>query len=90
MGVRHVGELFKEQPGVSIAEVIRVAQLFPRFVGEDDNRMLMGEVSEMELSVVLHSFQKDKSPGPDGWPIEFFLGFFELIGGDLLKVVEES
>ena len=44
----------------------------------------------MELFVVLHSFQKDKSPGPDGWPIEFFLGFFYLIGGDLLKVVEES
>ena len=26
----------------------------------------------------------------NGWPTEFYLGFFELIGDDLLKVVEES
>jgi hypothetical protein len=51
-----------------------MAQLFPRFVDEEDNRLLMEEVSEEELKEVLHSFQKDKSPGPDGWTIEFFLG----------------
>ena len=50
----------------------------------------MGEVTEVELSAVLHSFQKEKSPGPDGWPIEFFLGFLDLVGCDLLAVVEES
>jgi retron-type reverse transcriptase len=38
----------------------------------------------------MQSFQKDKIPGPDGWNIEFYLGFFELIGKDILKVVEES
>ena len=52
--------------------------------------MLMGEVSMEELSRVLQSFQKDKSPGPDGWPIEFFLGFFDFFGEELLSVVEES
>jgi len=90
MGVKHFEDLFKAPPGVSIAEILRVAQFFPRFVGEDENKMLMGEVSEMELSVVMNSFQKDKSPGPDGWPIEFFLGFHDLFGGELLAVVEES
>jgi hypothetical protein len=39
---------------------------------------------------VLHSFQKGKSLGPDGWPIEFYLGCFDILGTDLLKVVEES
>ena len=43
-----------------------------------------------ELKETLHSFQKDKSPGPDGWPIEFYLGFFDILGEDLLEVVEES
>jgi hypothetical protein len=37
----------------------------------------------------MKSFQKGKSPGPDGWSIEFFLGFFDLLGNDILKVVEE-
>jgi hypothetical protein len=35
-------------------------------------------------------FQKHKSPGPDSWSIEFYLGFFELIGKDILKVIEET
>jgi len=52
--------------------------------------MLMEEVRKSELEEVLHSFQKDKSPGPDGWPVEFYLGLLELLGEDLLKVVEES
>ena len=90
LGVRYFGDLFSAQPGANIAEVIRVAQLFPRFVDEEENRSLMGEVSMEELSRVLHSFQKDKSLGLDGWPVEFFLGFFEFFGEELLSVVEES
>lgn len=50
----------------------------------------MVEISENELKEVLHSFHKDKSPGPDGCPIEFCLGFYDLIGGDLLRMVKES
>jgi hypothetical protein len=45
---------------------------------------------EEELKEVLHSFQKDKIPGPDGWTIEFFIGLYELIGTNILRVVEES
>lgn len=52
--------------------------------------MLMLEVSKGELIEVLYSFQRDKSLGPDGWPIEVYMGFYELLGGDLLWVVEES
>ena len=51
---------------------------------------LMAEVSKQELLVVMHSFQKGKSLGPDGWPIKFYLGFFDLLGNDILKVVKES
>jgi len=57
-----------------------MAQLFPRFVDEEDNIILMEEVSEEELKEVLHSFQKDKSRGPNGWTIEFFLGLYDIMG----------
>ena len=30
----------------------------------------------------------DKSPGLDGWPLECFLDLFEVVGNDLLGVVE--
>jgi len=35
-------------------------------------------------------FKKEKSPGPDGWTSEFFIFFFDLLGEDLLAMVEES
>ena len=65
--VEHFQTLYKTLAQASIAEVIRVAELFPRFVEEEDNLALMEEVTEEELKVVLQSFQKDKSPGPNGW-----------------------
>ena len=69
---------------------MQVAQVFPRFVGEEENNSLLEEVSEEELKVALQSFQKDKSPGPDGWTIEFFIDLYDLLGADILKVVEDS
>jgi len=89
-GVTHFQNLFRAPQQANIAEVIRVAQMFPRFVDEDDNRDLMKAISEEELKEVLGSFQKDKSPGPDGWTIEFFLDLYEFLGSDLMAVIEDS
>jgi hypothetical protein len=57
---------------------------------EEGNRDIYAEVTESELKDTLQSFQKDKIPGPTGWSIQFYLGFFNLIGDDILKVIEES
>ena len=51
---------------------------------------LMEEVSEEELKATLLSFQKDKSPYPDRWTVEFFLAGYDIIGPDLLLLVEET
>jgi len=49
----------------------------------------MQEVSIEELEATLKWFNKDESPGLDGWTIEFYLVFFELIGTNLLWIIEE-
>ena len=67
-----------------------MAQMFPHFVDEGGNRDLMREVIEEELKKVMGSFQKDKIPGPDGWPIDFFLDLYDILGKDLLQVIEDS
>jgi len=90
IGVSHFQNLFKASNVANIEEVVRMAQLFPSFVNEEDNQMLCAEVSEEELKEALLSFQKDKSPGPDGWTIEFLLELYEFLGNDILKVVEDS
>lgn len=47
-------------------------------------------ITLQELKTTLNQCAKDKNLGPDGWTIEFFMGFFYLIGEYFLKVVEES
>ena len=42
-----------------------------------------------KLESTLKWFKKDKSLGLDGWSIEFYLPYFDTLGMDLLKVVEE-
>jgi hypothetical protein len=43
-----------------------------------------------EIKDIIFHFKKEKSPGPDGWTVEFFTYFFDLVGEDLLEMVEES
>jgi len=90
LGKTHLQNLFQAPNETNITEIICTTRYFPQFVNEDTSRTLMEEVSEDELKVVLHSFQKSKSLGPDGWNIEFFLEFYNLLGKDLLSVVEET
>jgi hypothetical protein len=90
----HIGKdyfqsLFKANQRVSMADIVRMALFFPRFVGKDENIFLIEEVTEEELKEVLHNFQKDEIPGPNGWTIEFLIGLYQLIGADILLVLEK-
>lgn len=50
----------------------------------------MMPVSEGTIFDTLKSFKRDKSPGLDGWIVEFYLSFFDLMGNALTEVVEET
>jgi hypothetical protein len=67
-----------------------VASLFTHTVTEEDALFLDNPCTLQEISVALKSFSKDKSPGPDGWTVEFYLHFFDLVGPDLLELVEDN
>ena len=82
--------LFKADQQATIVKVIQISQLFPESITEEDNLELMEEILEEELKATLNSFQKDKSPGPEGWTMEFFLTAYDTISHDLLKLVEET
>ena len=51
---------------------------------------LLGEVTLGEIDLALKSFKKDRSPGPDGWPVEFYLFFFDLLGEELVSAVDST
>ena len=56
IGIFFFQELYKVENKATIEEVIWMAQYFPRFTNEEDNRMLMEKVTLEELKDVINSF----------------------------------
>eukprot|EP00253_Pinus_taeda_P021761 PITA_21761 len=90
LGQRHFQRLFSDSGEATIGEVMRTTQCFPSFFEEDEAEELSVPVSKDEVEAAMKNMGKDKSPGPDGWTIELFLYFFDLIGSENTEVVEES
>jgi hypothetical protein len=87
---RFFNTFFQDTGQNTIEDQIATVRLYPRLVTEEEVINLEKPCSSEELLEVLKGFSKDKSPGPDGWTVEFFLHFFDLVGKDLLDAVEES
>lgn len=64
--------------------------LLPEMFDERANEEFLKPITEEELLETIKNFKKEKSPGPDGWPIEFFSHFYELFKNDMLRMVEAS
>jgi hypothetical protein len=71
-------------------EKMEVTNLFKKMIQAEDLISLLKPVTTEEIKKVLDLFKRDKSPGPDGWTVEFFSSFFDLVSEDLVQVVEES
>ena len=89
LATSHFKQVYQAPPNATLVEVIRVAQLFPRFVDQEDAMDLNREVTLGELEATLKWFKRDNSPGPDSWSVEFYLVFFYILGEFLLKFIEE-
>lgn len=59
-------------------------------LSDTERQKLEKEISLEELGRAVKSFKKNKVPGIDGLPIEFYDLFWDLVGGDLLDVYNES
>ena len=55
----------------------------PKLTSEDREKM-EGPLSLEECRKVLDTFKSDKTPGEDGFTVEFYKTFFDLIGQDLV------
>ena len=81
---------YKAQGDLSIISQMDLIQKYPRMFDEVDGHKLYDPVTLKEIHNTLKGFEHSKSPGPDGWTVDFFLHFFDLIGPELLAMVEES
>jgi hypothetical protein len=82
--------VFKAQKNIAITDQLDILRNYPRMFSEEEGVRLAEPVTLEELLKTLKGFKVSKSPGPDGWTVEFFLSFFDLLGIELLDMVEES
>ena len=57
---------------------------------DEDRDNLEGPLTYDECRKSLETFQNDKAPGEDGFTVEFYKYFFDLLGNDLLASLNEA
>eukprot|EP00253_Pinus_taeda_P036032 PITA_36032 len=62
-------------------------QHLPKGISQEMNDNLNQEITEEEIRKVIWTLQPDKSPGPDGFPINFYRDHWHLIKKDLAKML---
>ena len=71
-------------------EIVKSVGYFPTDIFEEENEELIKPVTLQEIKSILTLSKNDKSPSPNGLPIEFYWEFFDVMGMGLLRVIEDS
>jgi hypothetical protein len=82
--------MFKARDNLAIINQLAILRNYLRLFYEEEGSSIADPISLDEVQKNLKGFKCSKIPGPDAWTIEFFLAFFDLVGNELLEVVEES
>jgi hypothetical protein len=85
--VNYYKDFYKAPTVLSPFEQLNVMEFYPQMLNEEEADSLFIPVTLEEVKAVLFAFKKEKSPGPDGWTVELFTFFFDLVGEDLLAIV---
>ncbi|XP_048636569.1 uncharacterized protein LOC125609299 [Brassica napus] len=86
---RFFSEFLNQIPGsYQGASVEELQSLFGFRCTAEDCRLLESEVTEEEVHKVLFSMPSYKSPGPDGYPCEFFKATWSVLGKEFTIAVQ--
>jgi hypothetical protein len=58
-------------------------------VSDVENDMLSTPFSEKEVKEAIFRMELNKSPGPDGFPAEFYQTFWDILKGDMMALFSE-
>ena len=82
--VHHFESLFKEDDCLHLPEILEIVDNFPSDISDIENLELMIPITVEEIQAILIVSKNDKSPGPDGLPVEVYRALFDVLGSDLL------
>jgi hypothetical protein len=60
-----------------------------RKLNDEDNEVLNEPFSETEVKIALDCTVKNKAPGPDGIPVEFFQAYWEIVKQDVMHLFHD-
>ena len=83
----HFSSLYQEDPTISASYQEWVLQQMPVMFDESEIQGLNTVIKKDEIANTIKSFALDKSPGPKGWTVEFFLHFFDIMVDDIIEMV---
>ena len=58
-------------------------------IDEEASNLLDASLSGEEIEEALKALGRDRAPGPDGFPIEFFIHCWDFVKEDVMRVVED-
>ena len=90
MGAAKFSNHFSDDGSSNIEDQLKVIKLFLTYLSKEDKDLFLSDFSLSKIEGILKGFKKHKSPGPDGWPVEFYIHFFDLVGQDILNAVTQS
>jgi hypothetical protein len=65
-------QLYKAQPNLDITDQLAVLKNYPRMFSVEDSCRMFEPVTSAEIMSTLKRFKASKSPGLDGWTMDFF------------------
>lgn len=78
-----------ENQDISPFSVAQIQEIHPFRCSDDLAAQMSAIPTDEEIRKTIFSLPKSKSPGPDGFSVEFFLSSWDLVGGDLIKAVKD-
>ena len=84
------GNLYADPGKVNISNQMDILKHFPSFLSREERISIGRPIDVEEIKEALSSFSKDKSLGLDGWSMKFFIFILDIMGSELLEVVEMS
>lgn len=86
-GFSHFKKHLEDPSTSNIADQLKVLRNYPSLFSKDDGEKIGCPATLEEIRDILFAFKKDKAPGPDGWFVEIFTTFWDIMGLDILEMV---
>ncbi|XP_062099715.1 uncharacterized protein LOC133805549 [Humulus lupulus] len=81
-------DYFRNIFSASTTDWDRVTECVPESITEEINLELLAPVEEGEAKEALFQMHPDKSPGPDGFNPGFYQKFWDIVGPDVVRLVQ--